>query len=68
MHMLSLARVAPSPGLVVDLPYRWKRQMYASITDWAMMSEACSHALRVATERGESHLLNENPKEGGQMV
>ena len=32
-----------------------------------MMSEACSHALRAATERGESHLLNEYPKEGGQM-
>jgi hypothetical protein len=31
-----------------------------------MMSEACSHALRAATERGESHLLNESPKERGE--
>jgi hypothetical protein len=59
--MLSLAQAAPSPGLVVDLPYRWKRQVYAPITDWTTMSEECAYALRAATGRGEFHLFNESP-------
>jgi hypothetical protein len=32
--MLSMARRAPRPGLVVDLPYRWRRESYPPIADW----------------------------------
>lgn len=32
--MLSMATSARSPGLVVELPYRWRREKYASIDDW----------------------------------
>ena len=63
--MLSLAWAASLPGLVVDLPYRWKRQVYAPITDWAIMSEASSLALRATIEVGESHLLKPKSKQGG---
>lgn len=33
--LLSLARRAPRPGLVVELPYRWRRETYPPIADWA---------------------------------
>ena len=32
--MLSMAASAPRPGLVVDLPYKWRREKYPSIIDW----------------------------------
>ena len=31
--MLSMAASAPRPGLVVDLPYKWRREKYPSIID-----------------------------------
>ena len=43
--MLSLAAMAPRPGLVVDLPYRWRRETYAAITDWNTPSPALLEAL-----------------------
>jgi hypothetical protein len=43
--MFSMARSAPRPGLVVDLPYRWRRETYPPITDWAADSEAFRQAL-----------------------
>ena len=43
--MLSMARVAPHPGLVVELPYRWRRETYAPIADWATESDAFTKAL-----------------------
>ena len=48
--MLSMARRAPRPGLVVDLPYRWRRECYAPITDWAADSEGFTAALALALE------------------
>ena len=59
--MLSLAAMAPRPGLVVDLPYRWRRETYAAITDWNAPSESSSvrarklpAALFMRTSRGPS--------------
>jgi D-proline reductase (dithiol) PrdB len=51
--MLSMARRAPRPGLVVDLPYRWRRESYPPITDWtadgAAFAAALARALEAAT-------------------
>ncbi len=46
--MLSMAAVAPKPGLVLDLPYRWRRETYAEVTDWTTPSEAFRHRLEAA--------------------
>ncbi|HEY1352812.1 MAG TPA: hypothetical protein VGF67_24620 [Ktedonobacteraceae bacterium] len=32
--MLSMARAAPRPGLVIELPYRWRRQIYPPVGNW----------------------------------
>lgn len=48
--MLSMGRRAPHPGLVVDLPYQWRRESYPPITDWAADSTAFEAALRRAQE------------------
>ena len=54
--MLSMAASAPRPGLVVDLPYRWRREKYPSMIDWrtpgaALMSQL---SLLSGTDQGES--------------
>lgn len=49
----SLARTAPRPGLIVDLPYQWRRQKYRPITDWAEESESFTTALAQALEQEE---------------
>jgi D-proline reductase (dithiol) PrdB len=43
--MLSMAVVAPRPGLVVELPYRWRRERYSPVVDWEKPSEALSSQL-----------------------
>jgi D-proline reductase (dithiol) PrdB len=43
--MLSMATRAPSPGLVVELPYRWRRESYTPVTDWARPSSAFATSL-----------------------
>ena len=43
--MLSMAVSAPRPGLVVDLPYRWRRETYPPVGDWKTPSEALVRAL-----------------------
>jgi len=52
-ELFSLARVAPYPGLVLELPYRWKRQTYPPVVDWTTESEAFTQALAraLATEK-----------------
>ena len=50
--MLSMARAAPGPGLVVELPYRWRRERYAPVTDWTVESPAFARALDEAAARG----------------
>ncbi len=49
--MLSLARRAPRPGLVVELPYRWRRESYPPITDWSADGAAFEAALGRALEQ-----------------
>lgn len=55
--MLSMAISAPRPGLVVELPYRWRRETYAPVVDWETPSKAVVSAL--SSERGWQ-LLNES--------
>ena len=43
--MLSMATGAPSPGLVVELPYRWRRTAYPPVEDWKRPSEVMASAL-----------------------
>jgi hypothetical protein len=49
--MFSLARRAPRPGLVVELPYRWRRETYAPVEDWNVDGDAFTSALEKAVER-----------------
>ena len=46
----SMAHLAPRPGLVVDLPYQWKRQVYEPITDWTQPSQALIQRLACALQ------------------
>ncbi len=43
--MLSMAVAAPRPGLVLDLPYRWRRETYAPKIDWKTPSKVVAAAL-----------------------
>jgi D-proline reductase (dithiol) PrdB len=43
--MLSMAVYAPRPGLVIDLPYRWRRESYSPVIDWETPSQAFVSAL-----------------------
>jgi D-proline reductase (dithiol) PrdB len=46
----SMARTAPRPGLVVNLPYQWRRQQYTPIDDWTKESQAFALALALAMQ------------------
>lgn len=48
--MLSLARRASRSGLVVDLPYRWRRETYPPVTNWTSDGEDFEAALADALE------------------
>src|SRR5207302_9279226 len=43
--MLSMATSAPRAGLVIDLPYRWRRETYPPVADWQTPSRAVVSAL-----------------------
>jgi D-proline reductase (dithiol) PrdB len=43
--MLSMAISAPRPGLVLELPYRWRRETYPPARDWKTPSAAVVSAL-----------------------
>ncbi len=49
--LFSMARVAPRPGLIVDLPYQWKRQAYTPVSNWPTESEAFTQALEQALQK-----------------
>lgn len=38
--MLSMVRSVSQPGLVIELPYRWRRETYPPIVDWTADSGA----------------------------
>jgi D-proline reductase (dithiol) PrdB len=44
--MLAMAVYAPRPGLVLDLPYRWRRETYPEVADWNRPSESLAGLLR----------------------
>ena len=46
--MLSMAANAPRPGLIIDLPYRWRRETYAAVRDWTTPSAALDSALNAS--------------------
>jgi hypothetical protein len=50
---LSMARLAPRPGLVVELPYQWRRQIYGPIADWTTPSQAFEQGLARALQAQE---------------
>jgi hypothetical protein len=43
--LLSMATSAPRPGLVIELPYRWRRDQYQPVIDWNMPSQTVVSAL-----------------------
>jgi D-proline reductase (dithiol) PrdB len=43
--MLSMAAIALRPGLVIDLPYRWRRETYSAVADWQTPSQILKSAL-----------------------
>ena len=46
--MFSMARGAPRPGLVLDLPYRWRREVYAPVVDWTADGSGFTAAIEAA--------------------
>ena len=46
----SMAQAAPRPGLVIDLPYQWRREQYAPIDDWTKESQTFEDALTQAMQ------------------
>jgi D-proline reductase (dithiol) PrdB len=46
--MLSMATSAPRPGLVIELPYRWRRETYGQDLDWGKISDVLASALQRA--------------------
>lgn len=49
----SMARRAPWPGLIIDLPYQWRRQGYKPIFDWTGESQAFTQRLAQALQEGK---------------
>ncbi|HEY3042226.1 MAG TPA: hypothetical protein VGJ66_26085 [Pyrinomonadaceae bacterium] len=47
--MLSMAVSASRPGLVLDLPYRWRREKYEPVHDWETPSAAVVSGLSLHT-------------------
>ena len=43
--MLSMAVSAPCPGMVIELPYRWRRETYPPVEDWSVPSPVVAAAL-----------------------
>jgi len=48
--LFSMAHLDPRPGLIVDLPYQWRRHAYKPIMDWTTESEDFRQALDRALE------------------
>jgi len=48
--VFSMAWCAPRPGLIVDLPYPWRRQTYPPISDWTRESQTFTQGLSQALQ------------------
>src|SRR5947209_6651839 len=46
--IFAMARTAPRPGLIVELPYTWRRQVYLPISNWTAQSQTFTSALAQA--------------------
>jgi hypothetical protein len=53
--MFSMAASAPRPGLVLDLPYRWRRESYPAVADWNQPSLHFHSALARASDPEGEH-------------
>ncbi len=51
--MFSMAMAAQRPGIVIELPYRWRREVYREEIDWRSPSQAVLAALRPASIASE---------------
>ena len=51
--VFSMACCAPGPGLIVDLPYQWRRQVYPPISDWTRQSQAFTQGLSQALQEDQ---------------
>jgi len=50
--MLTMATRAPRAGLVVELPYRWRRHAYTAVRDWKAPSSSVTAAFSSLTGHG----------------
>ncbi len=48
--MLSMGMYASQPGMVVELPYRWRREKYEPVTNWNTPSDALRSALQLRSQ------------------
>ena len=55
--LLSMATSAPRPGLVVDLPYKWRREKYPSIIDWRTPGDAVVSQLSLLSPQDHGEKL-----------
>jgi D-proline reductase (dithiol) PrdB len=55
--VFSMAWSAPRPGLIVDLPYPWRRQTYTPITDWTGESQTFTQELSQALQEEQGSRL-----------
>jgi hypothetical protein len=66
--MLSMATVASRRGLVVDLPYRWRREKYGPVLDWNKPSEVLLSALSLHELQSDRGRLAEIGDGGNRQV
>jgi hypothetical protein len=54
--VFSMARCTPRPGLIVDLPYPWKRQVYTPISAWTEESQTFLQGLAQALQEEQAQV------------
>lgn len=62
--MLAMAIDAPRSGLVVELPYRWRRETYAPVVEWNQPSESLVSALLLAQSSEGAKKPTHDPSTG----
>jgi len=54
--VFSMARSAPGPGLIVDLPYPWRRHVHTPISDWTEDSQPFLQGLAQALQEQKAQV------------